>query len=78
VPVTTTAVAFVADTVSTEEAPAVIEPGVAVIVTVAAGTGTTVTVAVAVIFPVELVAVAVYVVVAAGVTAWLPPLGESV
>ena len=73
-----TAKALVADTVRTEELPTDIELGFAVIETVVVTAAFTVTVAVAVIFPVELVAVAVYVVVAAGVTVWLPPLGENV
>lgn len=63
-----TDVAFVAVTVNTEEAPAVIESGFAVIVTVGA-VALTVTVAVAVAVPPLPEAVAVYVVVLEGETA---------
>jgi hypothetical protein len=56
-----TAVAFIADTVRVDEAPAAIEVGWAVMATVGAGGGaaTTLTVAVAVALPPALVAVAV-------------------
>jgi hypothetical protein len=49
--VTVTPVAFMAVTVSVDEAPEVMDCGVAVIVTVGAGFAVTVTVAVAVTFP---------------------------
>jgi hypothetical protein len=60
-PVTETAVAFVATTVKMDAAPAVIEVGLALMVTVAAGveTAVTVTVAGAEVFPPAPVAVAV-------------------
>jgi hypothetical protein len=74
VPVIVTPVAFVAVTVRTEEPPAVIEDGFAVIVTVGDGVvaAATVTVTVAVAVPPVPVAVAVYVVVAAGFTVSVP------
>jgi hypothetical protein len=58
-----------------EELPAVMEVGMAVIATVGGGRGITVSVALAELFPPEPMATAVYVVVAAGLTLWLPPLG---
>ena len=75
---TFTAEALVTDTVSTEELPAAMELGFAVIETVVVAAAFTVTVAVAVTFPVAPVAVAVYVVVAVGLTVWLPPVGDRV
>jgi hypothetical protein len=57
-----------------EEAPAVIAVGLAEIVTFAGGFADTVTVTVAVAVPPAPVAVAVYVVVAAGLTACVPPV----
>ncbi len=79
-PVTVTEVAFVAATVKVEEFPAVIVLGLAVMLTVGAGApgGVTVTTVVAVVLPPAPVAVAVYVVVAAGLTAWVPPFAWSV
>jgi hypothetical protein len=59
VPVTVTPVAFVAVTVSVDELPALIEAGLAVILTVGPALATTVTVAVAVAVPPAPVAVAV-------------------
>lgn len=59
VPFTVTPVALDAVTVSTEELPAVMEAGLAVMVTVAAGFGFTVMVVVCVLFPPGPVAVAV-------------------
>jgi hypothetical protein len=73
-----TAVAFDEATVKTEELPETIDVGLAVMVTVGGGLGVTVRVAVAVTFPPAPVAVAVYVVVAAGVTACTPPVGDKV
>jgi CHASE2 domain-containing sensor protein len=66
---------LVAVTVKTEELPAVIELGLAAMLTVGGCFGCTVTVVVAVIVPPAPVAVAVYFVVAAGVTDWVPPVG---
>jgi hypothetical protein len=73
-----TVVAFAAATVSVDEPPAVIEAGFAEIVTVGAD-AVTVTVAVAVAgdVPAAPLAVAVYVVVAAGLTACVPPVAAS-
>jgi hypothetical protein len=58
-----------------DEPPETIEAGFAVMLTVGAGFGVTVRVVVAVTFPPAPVAVAVYVVVAAGLTACIPPVG---
>ena len=72
-----TLVAFVAETVSVDELPALIEVGLATRVAVAAGGGgvaaATVTIAVAVALPPVPDAVAVYVVVAEGVIDFVPP-----
>ena len=65
-PAIVTVVAFVAVTVKIDDVAAMIEVGLAVMVTTGTGLGVTVTVAAAVIFPPVPVAVAVYVVVAAG------------
>jgi hypothetical protein len=73
-----TPVAFVAVTLNVEELPVTMEDGFAVINTVGVGLAVTVTVAVAVVIPPGPVAVAVYVVVAAGVTACVPPLAIKV
>jgi hypothetical protein len=78
VPVIVTLVAFVAETVSVDELPALIEVGLATRVAVAAGGGggvaaATVTIAVAVALPPVPDAVAVYVVVAEGVIDFVPP-----
>jgi hypothetical protein len=73
-----TCVAFTAVTVKVDELPAVIELGLAVMVTVGAGFGVTVTVVLAETVPPAPVATAVYIVVAAGLTACVPPLGCSV
>jgi hypothetical protein len=79
-PVIVTVVAFVAVTVRMDELPAVIEVGLAVIVTVGAWfpVVVTVTVAVAVADPPAPVAVAVYVVVWEGLTDCVPPVPGSV
>jgi hypothetical protein len=77
VPVTATAVALVAVTVSVEELPEVIDVGLAAILTVGAGL-VTVTVAPAETFPPVPVAVAVYVVVAVGLTDCVPPVDVRV
>ena len=74
----TTCVAFVAVTVSVEELPVVMAVGVATIVTVGALGAVTVIVVLAVVVPPGPVAVAVYVVVAAGVTACVPPVAANV
>jgi hypothetical protein len=76
VPATVTVVAPVATTVRVEEAPALMEDGFAVMVTVGGPGSTTVTVAVATagVVPDAPEAVAVYVVVAPGVTDWVPPV----
>ena len=68
-PATVTVTALVAVTLKLLEPPAVIEDGVAVIVTEGAGLALTVTVAVSVTVPPAPVAVAVYVVVVVGLTA---------
>jgi hypothetical protein len=80
VPVTFTLVTLVATTVKIEELPAVIAVGLAMIVTVGGGVldPVIVTIAVAVTVPPAPVAVAVYVVVAAGVTACVPPVAARV
>jgi hypothetical protein len=77
-PVTVTCVELEAVTVRVEELPSVIESGFAVIVTVGGGLSVTVTVALAVTLPEGPDAVAVYVVVFAGLTACVPPLGVRV
>lgn len=61
-----------------DELPAVTEVGLAVMLTVGAGFGVTVTVAAAEVFPPGPVATAVYVVVAAGLTDGVPPVGSRV
>jgi hypothetical protein len=66
-------VALLAVTVRREEEPLVIERGLAVILTVVT-VAETLTIAVAEVVPLLLVAVAVYVVVAAGLTDWRPPV----
>jgi hypothetical protein len=77
--VITTAVALAAVTVSVDEPPAVIDAGLAAICTVTAGVvDVTVTTAVAVTVPPVPDAFAVYVVVAAGVTAFVPPVEDIV
>ena len=73
-PVTATPVALVAATVNVDELPDVIVVGFAMMVTVGAEIDVTVTTAVAEIVPPAPVAAAVYVVVAVGLTAWVPPL----
>jgi hypothetical protein len=80
VPVTFTLVTLVATTVKIEELPAVIAVGLAMIVTVGGGVldPVIVTIAVAVTVPPAPVAAAVYVVVAAGVTACVPPVAARV
>jgi hypothetical protein len=78
-PVIVTVEALVAATVSVDEVPAAIEVGFAAIVTVGVATGgVTVTAAVAVAgeVPAAPVAVAVYVVLAAGLTACVPPVED--
>jgi len=70
-----TCVAFADDTVRVAEFPAVIEAGLAEMLTVGGGFGVTVTVTLAEAFPPVPVATAVYVVVAAGLTDCVPPLG---
>jgi hypothetical protein len=70
---------LVALTVKVEELPAVIDAGLAEIATVGVPgvtTAVTVTPATADAFPPAPVALAVYVVVALGLTACLPPLGD--
>jgi hypothetical protein len=80
VPVTVTEVALVAATVRVEELPAGMVVGLALMLTVGAGApgGVTVTTVVAVVFPPAADAVAVYVVVAVGLTDWVPPLAWRV
>lgn len=73
-----TLVALVAETVRTDELPAVIDTGLAIIVTVGGTAGPRVTVAVAVTVPPGPIAVAVYVVVVVGLTDCVPPLAASV
>jgi hypothetical protein len=77
VPVTVTLVAFVATTVKVDELPETIDVGFARMVTVGAGfeVEVTVTVAVAAAMPPVPIAAAVYMVVAIGLTVWVPPLG---
>lgn len=77
-PTTLTSVAPDAVIVRMEELPVLIEVGLAVIVTVGRRVGITVSVALAEFVPPGPVATAVYVVVAAGFTLWLPPLGWRV
>ncbi len=75
VPVTITLVALVAVTVNMDEPPEVIDAGLAVIVMVGCdGADPTVIVVAAVVLPPGPVAVAVYVVVAVGLTDFVPPL----
>ena len=74
-PLIVTCVAFVAVTVNVEEFPAVMEAGLAAIVTVAPVGWVTVTIAVAEAVPPGPVADAAYVVVVFGLTACVPPLG---
>ena len=78
VPDTVTWVAFRAVTVRVEEAPELIDAGLAVIWIVGAGFAVTLIVAVAVALPPLPFAVAVYVVVVAGLTACVPPVAPSV
>jgi hypothetical protein len=70
-------VAFVATTVKVDELPETIDVGFARMVTVGAGfeVEVTVTVAVAAAMPPVPIAAAVYMVVAIGLTVWVPPLG---
>lgn len=77
-PTTLTSVALDAVIVRIEELPAVIAVGVAAMVTVGGRVGITVSVALAEFVPPGPVATAVYVVVAAGLTLWLPPPGWRV
>jgi hypothetical protein len=79
--VTVSEVAFVASTVRVEEPEALIEAGLAEMLTEGAaggGAGTTVTLVLAEAVPAVPVTVAVYVVVAAGLTDCVPPVGWSV
>ena len=66
--------AFTAVTVKVDELPDVIEAGSAVMVTVGAGIAVTDTIAMAEAWPPAPFATAVYVVVAAGLTACVPPI----
>jgi hypothetical protein len=68
-------VAFAAVTVKVDELPAEIEVGFAMMLTVGVPAGRTVTVALAEAFPPVPIATAVYVVVAAGLTLCVPPVG---
>jgi hypothetical protein len=76
-PLTVTVVAFVALTLRSDEFEAVIEEGVAAIVTVGDGFGVTVIRMELVLLPPAPVAVAVYVVDAAGLTVCVPPTPGS-
>jgi hypothetical protein len=69
-------VALVAATVKVEEFPAVIDVGLATRVTAGIDGVVTVTTAVAEAAPPAPLALAVYVVVAVGLTTWLPPLAD--